>query len=117
MKAFFAFLAILAAANAGILAPTAGILQGPSSITTLVGPEGRVISSVAPGGQVISKQISGAIAYSAPLLARSPVVSAYTAPAVVAPAAPILSAYLAPVSSAYSAPVLSAYSAPAVRVA
>ncbi|KAJ8943399.1 hypothetical protein NQ314_009768 [Rhamnusium bicolor] len=83
---FCALFAFFAAANAGIVAPTAGILQGPSSRTTLVGPEGSVISSVSPGGQVVSEQIPGVAAYSAPVLATSPVV--YSAPAVAAYGAP-----------------------------
>ncbi|XP_023309968.1 cuticle protein 16.5-like [Anoplophora glabripennis] len=93
--AIVAFLATLAAAHAGLIAPAAQILQGPSSRTTLVGPEGSVISSVAPGGQVITGSLPGAVAYSAPVVAAAPVVSTYAAPAVVA--SPVVSAYSAPV--------------------
>ncbi|XP_018563075.1 uncharacterized protein LOC108904860 [Anoplophora glabripennis] len=80
--AVVALLVTFAVANAGILAPAAGILQGPSSRTTLVGPEGSVISSVAPGGQVITESLPGAVAYSAPVVVASPVVSAYSAPVI-----------------------------------
>ncbi|XP_018563137.1 uncharacterized protein LOC108904902 [Anoplophora glabripennis] len=70
--AFFAFLAIASAAE---------VLQGPSSRTTLVGPEGSVISSVAPGGQVVSEQLPGAAVYSGPVVAPA---VAYAAPGLVA---------------------------------
>ncbi|KAJ8963224.1 hypothetical protein NQ318_018690 [Aromia moschata] len=87
---YLAFFALLAAANAGLLAPAARVLQGPSSRTTLVGPDGSVISSVAPGGQVITDALPGAVAYSAPVVAAAaPLVAA---PAVVARAGPIVPA-------------------------
>ncbi|XP_050294702.1 uncharacterized protein LOC126734910 isoform X2 [Anthonomus grandis grandis] len=41
----------------------AGIIQGPSSKTTLVGPEGSVISAVAPGGQIVHEEHPGVIAH------------------------------------------------------
>lgn len=47
------FVAVLAVANAGIIAHDHGaILQGPSTKTTLVGPDGSHISGHAPGGVV-----------------------------------------------------------------
>ncbi|KAG5879404.1 hypothetical protein JTB14_027227 [Gonioctena quinquepunctata] len=109
--AIVAFFAALAATNAGILAPSARIIQGPSSRTTIAGPDGSVIDSVAPGGSIVTDELPGVVAHTAP------VVSAYAAhalPAHTAYAGPVLSAYSAPVVSAYSAPVVSAYSAPAV---
>lgn len=72
-------------AQAGFIAPSAKILQGPSSKTTLVGPDGSVISAYAPGGQVVTDEHPGVVAHAAPVLA--PVV-AHAAP-VVAQAAPL----------------------------
>ncbi|XP_060532197.1 cuticle protein 16.5-like [Cylas formicarius] len=113
LVAFFAFAAV---ANAGILAPAARIIQGPSSRTTVVGPDGSAISSVAPAGQIVHEESVGVVAETAPVVAGAPVLSAYSAPVV---SAPVVSAYSAPVVSAYSAPVVSApvvsaYSAPLV---
>ncbi|CAH1163527.1 unnamed protein product [Phaedon cochleariae] len=107
------FFAALAVTNAGVLAPSASIIQGPSSRTIVAGPDGSVISSVAPGGQIISEASPTVVAGAAPILA-SPVVSTYSSPALSAYSSPVLSAYSAPVLSAYSAPVLSAYTAPVV---
>ncbi|ENN74578.1 hypothetical protein YQE_08900, partial [Dendroctonus ponderosae] len=116
---FVAFVACLAVANAGVaVLPSAKIIQGPSSRTTVVGPDGSAISSVAPAGQIIQEESVGVVAQTAPVVAAPAV--AYSAPAAVAyslPAvasAPVLSAYSAPIVSAYSAPVVSAYAAPLV---
>lgn len=87
-----------------MLLPSTGVLEGPSSRTTLVGPEGSVISSVAPGGKVITETLPGGAAYSAPSLV-APVLapgvfSAYSAsvlPAHVAPLTHLVSGYSAPV--------------------
>ncbi|KAG5879411.1 hypothetical protein JTB14_027234 [Gonioctena quinquepunctata] len=43
LQAIVAFFAALAATNAGILAPSARIIQGPSTRTTIAGPDGSVI--------------------------------------------------------------------------
>ncbi|XP_030766352.1 larval cuticle protein F1-like [Sitophilus oryzae] len=92
----FAFLAV---ASAGILvSPSARIIQGPSSRTTVVGPDGSSISSISPAGQIVQQETLGVVARSAPIVA---------APAVVAHTAPIVSAYSAPLLSAYSAPLVS----------
>ncbi|KAJ8943410.1 hypothetical protein NQ314_009779 [Rhamnusium bicolor] len=117
MYAIFAFFAALAATNAGIVAPSARIIQGPSSRSTIVGPDGSVVSSVSPGGQIITEEHPGLTAYTAPVVATAPVVTSYAAPAIVAHSAPVVSAYATPVVSTYSAPVLSAYAAPAVTSA
>ncbi|KAG5879410.1 hypothetical protein JTB14_027233 [Gonioctena quinquepunctata] len=111
LQAIVAFFAALAATNAIILAPSARIIQGPSSRTTIAGPDGSVIDSVAPGGSIVTEEHPGVVAHTAPI------VSAYAAhalPAHTAYAGPVLSAYSTPVVSAYSAPVVSTYSAPAV---
>ncbi|CAH1163526.1 unnamed protein product [Phaedon cochleariae] len=106
--AIVAFFATLAATNAGII-------QGPSSRSVVAGPDGSVISSAAPGGQIITEEHPGVVAHAAPVVAySSPVVSAYSGPVVSAYSAPVVSAYSAPVVSAYASPVLSAYSAPVV---
>lgn len=50
-------------------------LQGPSSRTTLVGNDGQIISSVAPGGRIFTEETPGSIThtapYSVPIAARS----------------------------------------------
>lgn len=100
--------------------PSTRIIEGPSSRTTLVGPDGSVIDSVSPGGRVIADSPAivaeaapvVAAAYSAPLIKSAPIVSAYSTPIVSSYSAPLVSAYSAPVVSAYSAPVLSTYSSP-----
>ncbi|KAF7267676.1 hypothetical protein GWI33_019164 [Rhynchophorus ferrugineus] len=99
MKSFVAvaFFTCLAVSNAGWLAgPSAKILQGPSSKTTLVGPEGSVIAAHAPGGQIIHEEQPGFVAHAAPIVAPAPVVS-YAAPAVAAAAPSTVVAH----SSAY----------------
>lgn len=102
-------------ANAGVVLPSASVLQGPGSRTTLVGPEGNIISSAAPGGAVVTASGTGVVAHYAPLAYSSysePV--AYSAP--YGFAAPI--GYSAPVSYSatygYSAPI--AYSVPVAPV-
>ncbi|KAF7267668.1 hypothetical protein GWI33_019156 [Rhynchophorus ferrugineus] len=127
MKSFsaIAFFACLAYASASVaVLPSAKIIQGPSTKTTVVGPDGSAISSVAPGGQIVQEESVGvvaetapvvaapAVAYSAPAVVSAPALS-YAAKTVVAPSASVVSAYSAPVFSAYSAPAV-AYSAPAV---
>lgn len=57
---------------------SAGVLQGPSSSATVVGPDGSVINAYAPGGQVA---VPDAVPYAAPGL-------------LVAPAAPAVAAYI-----------------------
>ncbi|KAF7267679.1 hypothetical protein GWI33_019167 [Rhynchophorus ferrugineus] len=95
--AVVAFFACLAACNAGLLVgPSAKVLQGPSSKTTLVGPEGSVISAHAPGGQVVYEEHPGFVAHAAPVVAHAAPVVAHAAP-VVAHAAPIV-AHAAPVA-------------------
>ncbi|KAJ8963223.1 hypothetical protein NQ318_018689 [Aromia moschata] len=128
--AVVAFFAAIAAASAGLLAPAASVLQGPSSRTTLVGPEGSVISSVAPGGQVITDSAPGVVAYSAPAIAAAPLVSAYSAPVVSSYAAPLVtggvigarSVIAGPsgtiaTGSSLAAPAVATYAAPAVVAA
>lgn len=90
------FLVALSAASAGVIAPSAVVVQGPSRKTTLVGPEGSVISAVAPGGQVITEEHPGVVAHAAPVHA-APIVAApiYSAPVHAAPvfAAPVHAAH------------------------
>ncbi|XP_050294696.1 cuticle protein 16.5-like isoform X2 [Anthonomus grandis grandis] len=123
---FAALFAFLAVANAGVLvAPSAKIIQGPSTRTTVVGPDGSAISSVAPAGQIVQEESVGVVAQTAPVVAASAPALAYSAPLVahsapaVAYSAPALAysaplAYAAPAHVAYSAPLVSAYSAPVV---
>ncbi|RZB41024.1 hypothetical protein BDFB_010218 [Asbolus verrucosus] len=116
--AVVAIFAVLASANAGLIAaPSAKIVQGPSTRTTVVGPDGSAISSVAPGGTIIQEEHPGVVAHTAPVVA-APVVAAHTAYA--APVVAAHTAYAAPVvaaHTAYAAPVVAAqtaYAAPAL---
>ncbi|XP_045473959.1 pupal cuticle protein G1A-like [Harmonia axyridis] len=102
------FFAALAAANAGLIAPlaysaipTGHIVQGPSSRTTVVGPDGSAISSVAPGGTIITDHDATIVAQAAPA-------------AVIAPAARLAVAH-APLVAAHSSliasPAITTYAA------
>lgn len=53
-------------------------MEGPSSRSTIVGPEGSIISSIAPGGKIITEDLPGVAVHSAPLV-HAPLV-ARTAP-------------------------------------
>ncbi|XP_030766348.1 cuticle protein LPCP-23-like [Sitophilus oryzae] len=106
--AFITFFAFVAAANAGYY-PSAKILQGPSSKTTIVGPDGSAISAVAPGGSIIHEEHPGYIAHSAPLAHHAPLAYAAHAP-VVAPLAyvahaPVVAQHAPVVAQAYAAPI------------
>ncbi|XP_019764617.2 cuticle protein 16.5 [Dendroctonus ponderosae] len=130
---FVALFACLAIANAGtILAgSSAKIIQGPSTRTTVVGPDGSSISSSSPGGSIIQEDIPGVVAETAPVIAAAPAVAysapiAYSAPATQiaysAAAAPIAysaaaaplayTAAAAPLAYSAGAPYVAAYSAP-----
>ncbi|XP_019880510.1 uncharacterized protein LOC109608513 [Aethina tumida] len=114
------FLAALACAHAGVLVgPSANVLQGPSSRSTIVGPDGSAISSVAPGGQIVTEEHPGVVAHTAPVvaapvLAHSAQLVAHSAP-VLAHSAPVVAAHAAPVLAhsaqvvAHSAPVVAAH--------
>ncbi|XP_045468740.1 cuticle protein LPCP-23-like [Harmonia axyridis] len=102
------FFAALAAANAGLITPlaysaipTGHIVQGPSSRTTVVGPDGSAISSVAPGGTIITDHDATIVAQAAPA-------------AVIAPAARLAVAH-APLVAAHSSliasPAITTYAA------
>ncbi|XP_030766343.1 cuticle protein 16.5-like [Sitophilus oryzae] len=80
--AVVAFFACVAACSAGLVGPSAHILQGPSSKTTLVGPEGSVISAHAPGGQIVHEEHPGFVAHAAPVFAHAAPVVAHAAPVV-----------------------------------
>ncbi|KAH1007485.1 hypothetical protein HUJ04_004710 [Dendroctonus ponderosae] len=108
---FVAFFAFVAVANAGnLVLPSARIIQGPSSRTTVVGPDGSAISSVAPGGQIIQEESAGVVAHSAPVVAAPALAYSSLPLAYAAHSSPIVSAYSSPLVS--GVPVVSAYSAP-----
>lgn len=124
---FVVFAVALAVANAGIVshavvAPVGSgtTLQGPSTRTTVVGPDGSAIVGSAPGGAISTSVDVGYAAHSAApaVVAAAPAVVAarYATPTVVAAryAAPaVVSArYAAP--GVVSAPAAVAYSAPVV---
>ncbi|KAG5879402.1 hypothetical protein JTB14_027225 [Gonioctena quinquepunctata] len=109
--AIVAFFAALAATNAGFLAPSTRIIQGPSTRTTISGPDGSVIDSVAPGGRIVTEEHAGVVAHTAPVVSSYAAYGFHALPAHAAYSAPV-SAYSSPVVSAYSAPVVSAYSSP-----
>ncbi|XP_044747257.1 uncharacterized protein LOC123308594 [Coccinella septempunctata] len=89
---FFAALATSCAGWVSPLAlsaiPTGHVIQGPSSRSTIVGPDGSSISSAAPGGTIIADNNGAIIAQGAP----SAVIS--SAPRI-AVAAPVISSYAA----------------------
>ncbi|KAJ8963228.1 hypothetical protein NQ318_018694 [Aromia moschata] len=90
--AVIVFLAALVAVNAGLVVPAGNILQGPSTRTTVVGPDGSVISALAPGGQVITEGEAGAVAQAIPVahVQAAPLVAAPLAAApLVAPVLPL----------------------------
>lgn len=99
---------IVAVANAGILTQSiveplvkSAALQGPSSRSTVVGPDGSVIDSVAPGGRIETAVDAGFAAYTAPV-----VTAAHLAPAHVvahtAPAAAVVAARSAVVATPHA---------------
>lgn len=117
----------MAAANAGVISPwaysaipTGHIVQGPSSRTTVVGPDGSAISSVAPGGTIIADHDATIVSQAAPaavispsarhVVASSPIVTAHSA--LVAPAITSYAAHV-PAISTYAAhvPAITGYSA------
>ncbi|XP_076267998.1 uncharacterized protein LOC143201036 [Rhynchophorus ferrugineus] len=109
MKSFVcvAFFALLAYANAGVaVLPSAKIIQGPSTKTTVVGPDGSAISSIAPAGQIVQQESVGVVAQTAPILAAPAL--AYSAPTVLAAPALAAKSIIAPSVVARAAPVLSA---------
>lgn len=94
-------------------------MEGPSTKTTIVGPEGSVISSVAPGGKIITETLPAVATYSASRVLPSYVapadVSPYAVPAIypaqvlAARAAPLISTYETAALPNYRTPILSAY--------
>lgn len=90
----------MAAVNGGIIAHDHGaILQGPSTKTTLYGPDGSHISGHAPGGQVVHSVDVGYAAHTGHVVAHAePAVVAHVAPVVHhAPALVAHVAHVAPV--------------------
>lgn len=53
---FFVFVATKAS-----LIPTVEVLQGPSSRTTVIGPDGSAVNAAAPGGQVVTGGAAGLV--------------------------------------------------------
>lgn len=95
------FFAALAAANAGWVSPlalsaipTGQVIQGPSSRSTIVGPDGSSISSVAPGGTIIADSNGAIVAQGAPAAVISPASRLVVAPAPIV-AAPVVTSYSA----------------------
>lgn len=85
----------MAAANAGWVSPlalsaipTGHVIQGPSSRSTIVGPDGSSISSVAPGGSIIADNNGAIVSQGAPATVIS-------SPARLALAAPAITSYVA----------------------
>lgn len=128
MQAYFTFLTALAVVNAGVIHPSAKIIQGPSSRSVVAGPDGSVISSVSPGATIIHEEHPGVVAHAAPVSVAhsvpiivahsSPVLGARTVvsehgqtathsghPVAVAHAAPAFIAHETPVAVAHAAPI------------
>lgn len=59
------FLLALATVNAGVL-PAPKVLEGPSSKTTIIGPDGSKISAFAPGGKILLEENAGPVLQGAP---------------------------------------------------
>ncbi|KAJ8943406.1 hypothetical protein NQ314_009775 [Rhamnusium bicolor] len=60
------FLLALASANAGLILRAPKFLEGPSSKTKVVGPDGSVISAFAPGGKILLEDNHGPLLQAAP---------------------------------------------------
>lgn len=71
--------AALATSEAGLVPASAKYLVGPSSKTTIVGPDGSVIDAFAPGGKILLEDNHG------PVLQGAPVVIAKASVALPAP--------------------------------
>lgn len=54
------FLLALATVNSGVV-PAPKVLEGPSSKTTIVGPDGSKISAFAPGGKILLEENAGPV--------------------------------------------------------
>lgn len=85
MQTVAVFALALAAANAGLLAHsvlapvvTGAALQGPSTRTTLVGPDGSHIVAAAPGGRIDTAVDAGiaVVSHSGPVVAAPAVLAA-----------------------------------------
>ncbi|CAG9766210.1 unnamed protein product [Ceutorhynchus assimilis] len=75
------FISCLALAQAGlILVPSAKFLEGPSTRTKVIGPDGSIIDAYAPGGKILLEDNQAG-----PLLQAAPVVLAQPAIAVAEP--------------------------------
>lgn len=127
-----AFFAILAAANASAIAPNSKIIEGPSSKTTLTGPDGSVITSDTAGGKVLIEDQEGETSQDSSVAATAPQVKVfaspvvYAEPVVVASAPAVLaksaqdseadSSQGATARSSQSAPIISTLSAPIVAI-
>ncbi|KAK9872422.1 hypothetical protein WA026_017880 [Henosepilachna vigintioctopunctata] len=59
-KVFLAFFFTFAASCASVI-PTVEVLQGPSSKTTLLGPDGSALNAAAPGGTVVTRGGAGLV--------------------------------------------------------
>lgn len=59
------FLLALAVASASVL-PSPKVLEGPSSKTTIIGPDGSKISAFAPGGKILLEENAGPVLQGAP---------------------------------------------------
>lgn len=73
----------LAVAKAGVL-PAPKVLEGPSSKTTIVGPDGSKITAFAPGGKILLEENAG------PVLQEAPEVVAVAGVAQPLPIAPVV---------------------------
>ncbi|XP_050294700.1 uncharacterized protein LOC126734908 [Anthonomus grandis grandis] len=58
-QVFCLFFTYLAVANAGLI-PTAQYLEGPSTRTKVIGPDGSIIDAYAPGGKILLEEGAGA---------------------------------------------------------
>ncbi|XP_030766341.1 uncharacterized protein LOC115890304 [Sitophilus oryzae] len=82
------FVACLVAVNAGLIpVPSAKYLEGPSTKTKVVGPDGSIIDAYAPGGRILLEDNAGPVFQAAPVVYAHPAISGFEYQQLVVPEA------------------------------
>ncbi|KAF7267685.1 hypothetical protein GWI33_019173 [Rhynchophorus ferrugineus] len=77
-KVIIAFASCLIAVNAGLIPlESAKYLEGPSTKTKIVGPDGSVIDAYAPGGRILLEGNAGPVLQAAPVVYAQPGVAGF----------------------------------------
>ncbi|XP_044747256.1 collagen alpha-2(I) chain-like [Coccinella septempunctata] len=91
-KVLLAFSCCLVASQSSLI-PTVEVLQGPSSKTTLLGPDGSALNAAAPGGTVVTGGAAGLVpagpavlGVGAPIAVRGPAGAIITSHSLAGPA-------------------------------